>query len=98
MKRAATSEIVYEPAHDKTNKMDVLPAKTQISLGICLVLSESLLCAQWVAKDPSLLHADSGDSDLIGSDVQADISIRWAHMRFCWFCHALAHIWIFALC
>ena len=27
--------IIIEPQHDKTNKMTVLPAKTQISLGIC---------------------------------------------------------------
>ena len=26
-----------EPQHDKTNKMTVRPAKTQISLGICPV-------------------------------------------------------------
>ena len=26
--------MVYEPRHDKTNKMTVRPAKTQISLGI----------------------------------------------------------------
>ena len=42
------------------------PAKTQISLGIRPVWSESSLCAQWVAKDPSLLHADSEDSDQTG--------------------------------
>ena len=46
----------YEPPHDKTNKMTVHPAKTQISLGIHPVCSESSLCAQWVAKDPSFLH------------------------------------------
>ena len=46
---------------DKTNKMTVRPAKTQISLGIRPVWSESSLCAQWVAKDPSFLHADSED-------------------------------------
>ena len=34
--------------------MDVRPAKTQISLGIRPVWSESLLCAQWVAKESSL--------------------------------------------
>ena len=34
--------------------------------GIRLVWSESSLCAQWVAKDPSLLHADSEDSDQTG--------------------------------
>ena len=53
----------FEPPHDKTNKMNVRPAKTQISLGIRLVWSESSLCAEWVAKDPSFLHADSEDSD-----------------------------------
>ena len=39
----------YEPRHDKTNKVSVRPAKTQISLGIRPVWSESSLCAQWVA-------------------------------------------------
>ena len=33
--------------------------KTQISLGIRPVWSESLLCAKWLSKDPSSLHADS---------------------------------------
>ena len=28
--------------------------------------TESSLCAQWVAKDPSFLHADSEDSDQTG--------------------------------
>ena len=46
--------------------MTVCPAKTQISLGIHPVWSESSLCAQWVAKDPSFLHADSEDSDQTG--------------------------------
>ena len=50
----------------KTNKVAVRPATTQISLGIRLVLSESSLCAQWIAKDPSFLHADSEDSDQTG--------------------------------
>ena len=57
---------INEPRHDKTNKMSVRPARTQISLGICPVWSEPSLCAQWVAKDPSFLHADSEDSDQTG--------------------------------
>ena len=56
----------YEPPHDKINKMPVHPAKTQISLGIRPVWSESSLSTQWVAKDPSFLHADSEDSDQTG--------------------------------
>ena len=51
----------FEPPHDKTNKVTVCLAKTQISLGIRPVWSEFSLCAQWVAKDPSFLHADSED-------------------------------------
>ena len=43
----------------KPTKWHVHPAKTQISLGICSVWSESSLCAQWVAKDPSFLHPPS---------------------------------------
>ena len=66
------------PRHDKTNKMSVCPAKTQ-SLGICPVWS--VLCAQWVAKDPRFLHADSEDW-LDWVDAQADLSLRWAHTHF----------------
>ena len=36
---------ICEPRHDKTNKMSVRPAKTQISLGILPVWSESSLSA-----------------------------------------------------
>ena len=55
-----------ETRHDKTNQMSVHPAKTQISLDIRPVWSESLQCAQWVAEDPLFLHADSEDSDQTG--------------------------------
>ena len=44
-----------ELPRDKTNKVAVHPAKTQISLGIRSVWSESSLCTQWVAKDTSFL-------------------------------------------
>ena len=55
-----------EPPFDKTNKVAVRPVKTQISLGICPVWLEPLLCVHWVAKDPTFLHADSEDSDQTG--------------------------------
>ena len=69
---------IIEPRHDKTNNVAVRPAKTQISLGIRSVWSESSLCAQWVAKDPSFLHADSEDSDQTGRMPRL-ICLRWAH-------------------
>ena len=56
----------FEPPHDKTNTTTVCPARTQISLGIRPVWSESSLCAQWVAKDPRFRYADSEVSDQTG--------------------------------
>ena len=50
----------------KSTKRHVRPAKTQICLGIRQVWAESLLCIQWVVKDPSFLHADNEDSDQTG--------------------------------
>ena len=52
----------YEPRHDKTNKMSVGPAKTQISLGIRPIWSESSLstwrnlgslATHWVHREDS---------------------------------------------
>ena len=50
----------------KPTKWHVRPAKTQISLGIRPVWSESSLCAEWVAKDPSFPHVDSEDAGQTG--------------------------------
>ena len=35
--------VLYEPRHDKTNKMSVRPAKTQISLGMASAQSDQCL-------------------------------------------------------
>ena len=71
-----------EPRHDKTNKMSVRPAKSQISLGISPVWSESLLCAQWVAKGPSFLHVDNEDSDQTAHSYFVDfVMSRWLRCR-----------------
>ena len=67
---------------DKTNKVTVRPAKTQISLGIRPVWSESSLSAwrkAWVLSYPlsaqRWLWSD-------WADVQANLSLRWAHSHF----------------
>ena len=81
----------FEPWHDKTNKMSVRPAKTQISLGIRPVWTESSLCAHLVAKDLSFLQADS-----------EDFHQTWRMPRLIWVfagrtitvlvCHVVAHL------
>ena len=50
----------------KPTLWQVRPGKTQISLGIRPVWSESSLCALMVAKGLVFLHADSEDSDQTG--------------------------------
>ena len=58
--------IVNEPRYDKTNKVSVRPAKTQISLGIRLVWPESSLSA-WRKLGSLATHwAHSEDSDQTG--------------------------------
>ena len=73
---------MIEAPHDKTNKMAVHPAKTQLSLGMCPVWSESLLCTRWVAKYLSFLHADSEDPDQTGQLPSWSESSLGAHAIF----------------
>ena len=78
----------YEPPHDKSNKMAVRPAKTQIILGIRRPgWSESSLSA-WRKLGSLATHwahsEDSGCSSWPESSLGAQ--------SFCWFCHEAAHI------
>ena len=77
---------IFEPEHEKDIKMTCVP-------GICPVWSVSLLCTQWVARNPRLLHADSEDSDQT-EQMPWLICLRWAHRSFCWFCCAVVHLTI----
>ena len=65
----------------KQTKWNVPPAKTQISLGIGPVWSESSLSA-WRMLGPLATHwTHSEDSD-DWADAQADLGLRWVHSRF----------------
>ena len=57
----------------KPNEMSVRPVNTD--------QPESSLWTQWVAKNPSCLHADSEDSDQTGRMPRL-ICHRWAHTHF----------------
>ena len=80
----------FEPPHDKTNKMTVHPANTQISLGIRPVWSV-FSARSMGSSGPKLSSCGQRRlwSDWV--DAQADLSLRWVHMPFCWFCHEAAH-------
>ena len=72
----------------KPTKWHVHPAKTQISLGIRLV--RSVFAVRWWKLGPLATQwAHKEDwSDWV--DAQADLSLCWAHMPFCWCCHEAA--------
>ena len=56
-------KITDEPPRDKTNKMACAPSEDSDQPGHPPSLIRVFVVLQWVAKDPSFLHADSEDSD-----------------------------------
>ena len=74
----ATNEL----PHDKTNKMTVRPAKTQICLGIHPVWSVFAVRMKkaWVLSYPLSARRRLWSD---WADAQADLSLHWAHMPFC---------------
>ena len=74
---------------DKSNKM--MCAKRNLRSAWASAQSDQFLCAQWVAKNPRFFHADSEDWSE-WADAQADLSLRWTHRSFCWFCRVAAHV------
>ena len=83
--------LIYEPRHDKTNKMSVRPAKTQISLSIRPVWSAFSLCVQWVAKDQRFfMRITKTLIRLAGCPGWPESSL--GAQSLCWFVHVAAHI------
>ena len=72
-------------------KQHVRPAKTQISLGIHSLIR---VFADHTKKPRVLSYPLSAQWRLWSdwADAQADLSLHWAHMPFCWFCHEAAHM------
>ena len=73
----------------KPTKWPVRPAKTQISLGIRPVWSESSLSA-WRSSGSSATHRTASDGSDQAGRMPSLISLHWVHMSFCWFCHGAA--------
>ena len=58
--------IIYEPQHDKTNKMVIAPSEDSDQPGHPPSLLRAFACTQWVDKGSLLLQANSEDSDTTG--------------------------------
>ena len=61
-----TEEIHLSRIVTKTNKMTCAPSEDTDQPEHPPSLISVYACTQWVAKDPSFLHADSEDSDQTG--------------------------------
>ena len=53
---------------------------------------QSLRCPHEETLDPQLPIEHKVKTLIRRADAQADLSLRWAHMSFCWFYRAAAHI------
>ena len=75
----------------KPTKWHMRQAKTQISLGICPVWSESPLSAWRKLRSLATHWAHSKDSDQTVRMPRL-IWVFAGHASFCWFCHEVAHV------
>ena len=66
---------VFEPQRDKNQQNDLCAQR---------ILRSAWASAPWIACGQRRLWSDWTDS-------QADLSLRWAHRPYFWFCYAAAH-------
>ena len=81
-----------ELPHDKTNRMACAPSKDSDQPGhlpsLIRVFAVRMKKA-WVLSYPLSTQRRLWSA---WASAQADLSLRWAHMPFCWFCHEVAQI------
>ena len=82
---------LFEPHHDKTNKAACAPSEDSDQPGhppslirVFAVRTKKALVLNYPLSIQRRLWSD-------WMAAQADLSLRWAHRSFCWFCRATAH-------
>ena len=82
----------FEPLHDKINKMAWAPSEDSDQPGhppSLIRVFAVRMKKPWVLSYPLSAERRLGSD---WADAQADLSLRWAHMQLCWFCHEAAHL------
>ena len=91
---AVCLDIWFEPTHDKTNKVACAPNEVSDQPGhppsLIRVFAVRMKKA-WILSYPLSAQRRLWSD---WADAQADLSLRWAHVPFCWFCHEVAHFFI----
>ena len=86
------SYFTYESRHDKTNKLTCAPSKDSDQPGHPPSLIRVITVRSMGSQGPKLSSCGQRWLWSDWADAQADLSLHWAHMPFCWFCHEAAHI------
>ena len=86
--------VKYEPLNDKTNKVACAPSEDSDQprhppslFRVFAVRMKKYWVLSYPLSAQRRLWSD-------WADAQTDLSLRWAHMLFCWFCHEAAHIYM----
>ena len=79
-----------EPPHDKTNKMTRAPSEDSDQPGYPPSLNKVFAVRSMESWGPTVSSCGQRKLWSDWADAQADLSLRWAHMSFCWFCHEAA--------
>ena len=84
--------VTNEPEDDKTNKMIGAPSEDSDQPGhppsLISVFAVRMKIG-WILSYPVSAQRRLWTD---WADAQAELSLRWVHRSFCWFCHALAQI------
>ena len=84
--------VSFEPPRDKTNKMACAPREDSDQPGhLPSLIWVFAVCMKkaWVLSYPLSAQRRLWSD---WADAQSDLSLRWAHMPLCWFCHEAAHL------
>ena len=73
--------VTFEQPHDKTNKVECPPSLIRVFA----VRTKKAWVLNYPLSAQRRLWSD-------WANAQADLSLRWAHMPFYWFCHEEAHL------
>ena len=81
-----------EPPSDKTNILTCAPSKDSDQPGHLSSLIRVFAVRSMGSWGPKLSSCGQRRLWSDWADDQADLSLHWAHMPFCWFCHEAAQL------
>ena len=84
-------ENIIDPQQDKNNKMTFAPSEDSDQPGHPPNLIRVFAVRSTDSQGPNGPSCEQRRLWSDWADAQADLSLRWAHRLFCWFCRAAAH-------